>query len=115
MNTTQGDRPTVGFIGLGTMGDPMSTNIATGGYDVRLYDLDVDRARALADRIGAAAAADVAELAECGVVVLMLPTSAIVRQALLDDAGAPLDATGGRPVFRDLGEGARTESDENDQ
>ncbi|KAB1650511.1 NAD(P)-dependent oxidoreductase [Pseudoclavibacter endophyticus] len=69
------------------MGDPMSTKIAAGGYDLRLYDLDVERAKALAERIGATAAESVADLADCSVVVLMLPTSAIVRSALLDDDG----------------------------
>lgn len=78
---------TVGFVGLGTMGDPMSANIAAAGYDLRLYDAAPGRAAELARRIGATAVDQPAGLAECGVVVLMLPTSAIVRSVLLDDEG----------------------------
>ncbi|GAB3618287.1 NAD(P)-dependent oxidoreductase [Okibacterium endophyticum] len=77
----------VGFVGLGTMGDPMSTNVASGGYDLRLYDIDFDRANELGERIGATAVREAAELAGCDVLVLMLPTSAIVRSVLLNDDG----------------------------
>ncbi|MDX2376349.1 NAD(P)-dependent oxidoreductase [Microbacterium sp. LRZ72] len=77
----------VGFIGLGTMGAPMATNIAAVGYDMRVYDADPEAATAVADRIGATAVADVAGLAECTIVVLMLPTSAIVRSVLLTPEG----------------------------
>lgn len=84
------ERPVVGFVGLGTMGDPMSTNIAKAGFPLRLYDTDVARARALAERLGATAVEEPAGLADCDVVVLMLPTSAIVRSVLVDDeSGSP--------------------------
>lgn len=77
----------VGFIGLGNMGDPMASNLAKGGYDLRLFDLDVDRAAALAERIGARAMHTAAELSACSIVVLMLPTSSIVRSVLLTAEG----------------------------
>lgn len=83
-----GTKPRVGFVGLGTMGAPMSNNIVRAGYDVRLFDVDVDRASDIAGGIGAEAAADISELGDCEIIVTMLPTSAIVRQALLDDSGA---------------------------
>lgn len=95
MDTHDEHRPTVGFIGLGTMGGPMSANIVRGGYDVRLFDVDVERAREAAQRSGASAVDEIAGLADCGIVVTMLPTSAIVRAALLDEHGAlrvPLQA-----------------------
>lgn len=77
----------VGFVGLGTMGDPMASNVAGGGYDVRLYDVDIERSQALAARIGATALQSSEDLAGCEAVVFMLPTSAIVRSVLLTDAG----------------------------
>lgn len=80
--------PVVGFVGLGTMGDPMSTNIAEAGFDLRLFDLDTERARELAGRIGATAVERADGLGECDIVVMMLPTSAIVRSVLVDDGGA---------------------------
>lgn len=79
--------PRVGFIGIGTMGGPMSANIVRGGYEVTLYDADVERARAVAEAQGASAADTVAGLADCDIIVTMLPTSAIVRDALLDERG----------------------------
>ncbi|SDH86810.1 NAD(P)-dependent oxidoreductase [Agrococcus jejuensis] len=81
----------VGFIGLGVMGDPMSSNVAKAGFDLRLHDADPQVSAALAERIGATAV-DRDGLAACDVVVCMLPTSAIVRAVLVDgDAlAAPL-------------------------
>lgn len=79
----------VGFIGLGTMGAPMSRNIAEGGFRLRVHDIDPGVTAAVAERIGATSAIDGADLAPCDVVVLMLPTSALVRAALLDDDGRP--------------------------
>jgi 3-hydroxyisobutyrate dehydrogenase len=78
----------VGFVGLGTMGDPMATNLVAGGFDVRLYDVDYTRAQAVADRIGAIASPSPELLSECEAVVFMLPTSAIVRSVLIDAGGA---------------------------
>lgn len=74
----------VGFIGLGTMGGPMSRNIARGGFPLRVHDIDAELTAATAERIGAVSAVASADLAPCDVVVLMLPTSALVRAALLD-------------------------------
>ncbi|MFJ2661673.1 NAD(P)-dependent oxidoreductase [Arthrobacter koreensis] len=77
----------VGFVGLGTMGDPMARNIAKAGYDVRLYDVDLDRAQRLAEQMGATALSAPAGLAQCDAVVFMLPTSRIVRSVLFSDEG----------------------------
>ncbi|MGP3535555.1 NAD(P)-dependent oxidoreductase [Microbacterium sp. RD1] len=81
----------VGFIGLGTMGDPMVSNIAASERfaDVLVHDVDAVRAEELAARIGARSAASVADLAACDVIVLMLPTSAIVRSVLVGEDGSP--------------------------
>jgi len=77
----------VGFVGLGTMGDPMASNVAKAEYDLRLYDVDLDRAETLASRIGATALRTPEELAACDAVVFMLPTSQIVRSVLFTDEG----------------------------
>lgn len=93
----------VGFIGLGVMGEPMATNIgASGDFDLTLFDVDVERAEALAARIGASAVADIADLADRDVIVTMLPTSAIVRSALLDDDGHPRIPAAVGTVFVDM-------------
>lgn len=101
----------VGFIGLGTMGDPMSSNIAaSGAFDLALFDVDHERARILAERIGAAAVESLADLGDREVIVMMLPTSAIVRRALLDDEGSPRIPARPGTVFVDMSSSDPTET-----
>jgi 3-hydroxyisobutyrate dehydrogenase len=72
----------VGFVGLGHMGRPMTARLVAAGHEVQGFDVDA------AARAGAGAAA-VESLAEAAAgaeaVVLMLATSEIVRQVLLDE------------------------------
>lgn len=92
-----GDRPvdgparygagtTVGFVGLGNMGTPMSRRLAEAGYAVRGYDVDA-RARetlaAVPNTTAVPALGDVA--AGAGVVVLILPDSDVVERVVLQD------------------------------
>ena len=87
------DIKTVGFIGIGNMGRPMSANLAKGGYTVILYDLDGKRARQAAVEIGARSAATLAELGrEADAIVTMLPTGREVRACLLETEGGALAA-----------------------
>jgi 3-hydroxyisobutyrate dehydrogenase len=81
------DRPVVGFIGLGTMGHPMVSNVVRAGFDTIVYDADPSTTERVAAELGAEAAEDVAGLARADVIVCMLPTSAIVRSVLLGDDG----------------------------
>ncbi|MFV0373900.1 NAD(P)-dependent oxidoreductase [Microbacterium sp.] len=78
---------TVGFVGLGMMGEPMTRNLAAARFDLRIYDMDPDRTRALADVLGVTGVTYAADLAACDAIVTMLPTSAIVRSVFVDDAG----------------------------
>src|SRR5690606_18639510 len=79
----------VGFVGLGNMGVPMSANLAKAGFPLTVFDIDAARAKAHAGKIGATAAASLAELgAASDVVVTMLPTGAIVRAVMLDGPDA---------------------------
>ncbi|MHA7274093.1 NAD(P)-dependent oxidoreductase [Arthrobacter sp. TMT4-20] len=79
--------PVVGFIGLGTMGHPMVSNIARNGFDTIVYDVDPAATRRVAEELGVEGAESVAGLARCDVIVLMLPTSAIVRSVLVGPGG----------------------------
>ena len=72
----------VGFVGLGNMGVPMTARLAEAGYDVRGFDVD-PAARARAGGVSVETLADAASGAD--VVILMLVSSAIVRQVVLDD------------------------------
>ena len=77
---------TVGFVGLGNMGEPMVRRMAAAGYAVRAYDV-ADQARArLAGATGVLVTGSPAEVADgADVVILMLPDSTVVEQVLLGD------------------------------
>jgi 3-hydroxyisobutyrate dehydrogenase len=76
----------IGFIGLGNMGEPMVRRLAAAGHAVLGYDVAAAARDRLAGAAGvtlAATAADVADGAD--VVILMLPDSNVVEQVLLSD------------------------------
>lgn len=80
--------PTIGFIGLGSMGKPMAQCLLQAGYSLAVYDANADAVAALAtqDRVHAhATPADVAKAAT--ILITMLPTSAIVEQVLNGPTG----------------------------
>ena len=73
---------TVGWIGLGAMGAPMSTCVAQAGHTVTAYDIDPQKAIALgaegvepADNVAAAAA-------DADVLVLMVATAGQAESVL---------------------------------
>ncbi|HEV7820409.1 MAG TPA: NAD(P)-binding domain-containing protein, partial [Burkholderiales bacterium] len=45
------DSTKIGFVGIGAMGTPMSTNIAKAGYKVVAYDTETKRTQALASTL----------------------------------------------------------------
>jgi len=78
----------VGFIGIGSMGWPMASRLREAGLEVVALDADAKRLKEFADKTGARAAADGADLAaQADVIVTILPTSAIVEQVLSGPQG----------------------------
>jgi 3-hydroxyisobutyrate dehydrogenase len=83
----------IGFIGLGNMGAHMARNLIKAGHDLKVYDLNEETARYVAQS-GAKAAENAADAAtEVEFVVTMLPVGANVRSVLQEagviDAVAP--------------------------
>jgi len=77
----------VGFIGTGTMGQPMLANLVKKGFEVIAYDL-VPAALDAAVRLGAERADSAAQAAAVGdLVITMLPSSANVEAVYLGDHG----------------------------
>jgi len=86
----------VGFIGLGTMGMPMATNLAKGGVPLVLHDASPAALAAAAKLPGALAAASVAEVAaQAAVLFTCLPNDAIVREVYLGPGGIGAAARAG--------------------
>lgn len=72
------------FIGIGNMGWPMAGHLVAAAHDVVVADVDPARERRFASEIGGRALSDHPDVTP-DVIVTMLPTSAIVRTALLAD------------------------------
>ncbi len=78
----------MGWVGLGAMGTPMARVAARAGYAVRGFDIDPERAKALATD-GVAPAATVAEAATgADVLVIMVATPAQGESVILGGGGA---------------------------
>lgn len=104
---------TVGFIGLGNMGIPMTRRLVGAGYQVRGFDTAAE-ARQNFEAIGSAdAGGGVTALTELGsvgdgadAVILMLPDSDIVERVLLGRlASEPADRTAGGGLLVNLAPG----------
>lgn len=77
----------VGFIGLGRMGRPMASNLCRKGFALTVHDIN-PAAVAELEKFQAHAAADIAEVARAGdIIVTMLPNSAIVEAVLAGPDG----------------------------
>jgi 3-hydroxyisobutyrate dehydrogenase len=76
---------TIGFVGLGRMGLPMARRLVEAGYAVRGHDA-TDGARARFEELtGVAPAATLVAAAEgARAVLLMLPSSPVVREVVLE-------------------------------
>jgi 3-hydroxyisobutyrate dehydrogenase len=86
----------IGFIGTGTMGQPMLGNLVGKGFQVLAYDV-VPAALDAAARLGAARATSAgAAAADCDLVVTMLPSSANVEAVYLGPGGILESAGAGR-------------------
>jgi 3-hydroxyisobutyrate dehydrogenase len=86
----------IGFIGTGTMGQPMLVNLVKKGFDVLAFDV-VPVALDAAVGLGAARTGSVGEAAaNCDLVVTMLPSSANVEAVYLGAGGIVENAARGR-------------------
>ncbi len=76
----------LGFIGLGIMGKPMATHLCKAGCHVHVYDINQSTVDALvAHGAIASTPAEIGKL--CDIVLLILPTGAIVQDTLFSPNG----------------------------
>ncbi len=86
---------TIGFIGLGMMGDPMARNLIEAGHSLVVHNRSREPVQALAE-VGAQAASGPREVAErSDVVITMLPDSAAVESVVLGEDGVLAGASEG--------------------
>ncbi|MGL4354305.1 MAG: 3-hydroxyisobutyrate dehydrogenase [Aeromonas popoffii] len=87
----------IGFIGLGNMGGPMAANLARAGHGVQVFDL-MPESVTKAIAAGCIAAGDAREVvADCEVVISMLPAGEHVRTLWLGGNGGQ-DLLGALPA-----------------
>ena len=89
----------IGFIGIGTMGTPMATNLLRAGHRLTVHDLHEEFARGLLDAgaVWATTPAEVAAAAE--VTFLSLPNPSDVEDVVLRDAGVLAGAAPGSAII----------------
>lgn len=89
---------TVGFIGLGVMGQPMALNLARAGTKLVVWNRTPERARPLREA-GATVAAGPAEVfAEADTVILMLADDRVIDEVLGRGTGRFAEMVAGRTV-----------------
>ena len=84
---SEGQKPAIGFIGLGTMGAPMARNVLKGGYRMTVFDINANTVADLV-RAGAAAAGSAREVAAVSdIIITMLPDAPDVERVVLGADG----------------------------
>ncbi|MGA2111611.1 MAG: NAD(P)-dependent oxidoreductase [Anaerolineales bacterium] len=80
-------KPTIGFIGLGIMGQPMAQRLLDAGYTLTVHDVDSERAKALVVKgaLRGASAKDVSTRTQ--VIITMLPDTPDVDQVVFGPQG----------------------------
>ncbi len=93
------EKPSLFFIGVGNMGNPMAANLVKAGYDVSVFDVS----RAKADNLialGATWADSLAEgAAHADVVMASLPGPVQVREVMLGEHGVLAHVKAGATVI----------------
>lgn len=93
------NRPTVGFVGLGNMGEPMCRQLLDGGYTVWVYDANPEAMDRL-EETAAQPASSLQELAsETEVIFLSLPNSEVVEEVVLGEEGLVDSFSSGQTII----------------
>nr|WP_226817124.1 NAD(P)-dependent oxidoreductase [Advenella sp. FME57] len=100
----------IGFIGIGSMGNPMASRLQQAGYPLLVMDANVHLTEPLARLSGVMVAATGQEMArECNFIITMLPTSTIVETVLTGTDGV-LAALNPNTVVIEMSSGIPTQT-----
>src|SRR5690349_1952081 len=72
----------IGFIGLGRMGRPMSSNLVKKGFELIVYDINLDAVKEL-EQLNARSATPNELAAASDILITMLPNSQVVQDVVL--------------------------------
>ena len=80
-------KASIGFIGVGNMGNPMAANLIKAGYPISVFDRDAHKAKNLV-ALGASLAPSIVELGKHSqVVICSLPGPAQVKEVMFGEEG----------------------------
>jgi len=77
----------VGFIGLGAMGAPLAKNLQAKGFELNVFDIDVEKVEMLVSRGTRRADSVAAAAKDADVVITMLPATAHVEAVVFGSKG----------------------------
>ena len=80
-------KPKVGFVGLGNIGEPMCRRLLENGYEVSIYDANPEAVSKLGDTAAEPAESLKVVASSAEVVLLSLPGSDVVEEAVLGERG----------------------------
>jgi len=73
----------IGFVGLGNMGWPMASRLTEAGFELTVFDLNVERQRLFSSKFRANGAASLKDVGAAGeLVITMLPDGKTVRRTV---------------------------------
>ena len=99
MSNTETMPKTIGFIGLGVMGRPMTKNLIKAGYKLAVYDISPAAVKEVT-AAGATSRSSAKEVAkESDIVITMLPDGPEVEQAILGHGGVLEGARPGTAII----------------
>jgi 3-hydroxyisobutyrate dehydrogenase len=83
----QDDRPKLGFIGVGVMGEPMASNLLQAGFEVTIFDRTRDKCEKLVPLSAKIADSSRQVAAASEIVITMVSDTAMVEEALFGEDG----------------------------
>jgi 3-hydroxyisobutyrate dehydrogenase len=83
----QNDRPKLGFIGVGVMGEPMASNLLRAGFELIIFDRTRDKCEKLVPLSAKIADSSRQVAAASEIVITMVSDTAMVEEALFGEDG----------------------------
>jgi 3-hydroxyisobutyrate dehydrogenase-like beta-hydroxyacid dehydrogenase len=92
-------KPKLGFVGLGNIGEPMCRRLLENGYEVSIYDTDPKAVSRLGDTPAEPARNLETLVSSAEVVILSLPGSDVVEEAVLGEGGLAEGLSSGKVLI----------------
>jgi 3-hydroxyisobutyrate dehydrogenase-like beta-hydroxyacid dehydrogenase len=89
----------LGFVGVGNMGEPICRHLLGGGYELLIYDADLEALARLSDTPAVPAASPGALATEADVVLLSLPNSDVVEEVVFGESGLSEGLSAGKALI----------------